>query len=1068
MSHDVTIPVLSAGAIFAKDFRVISLISQGGMGLVYLVEQLSTGNHRALKLMHREFVNDPRLRQRFEQEAKVASRIESEHVVQVVAAGIDEGSGMPWLAMELLKGQTLAQVIRQRGPLPPVEAWNIFSQLCHALKAAHAANVVHRDLKPENIFLAEAKREGGALIVKVLDFGIARIAAEARTTATAALGTPLWMAPEQAIPGSPIGPQADIWALGLLAFYILVGREYWQSPSSTSFNPVMAVNEVMHQPLVPASQRAAQWQASGQLPDRFDSWFDRCVNRDLRHRFSSVEELRTELFTVLRPWLSQSAERERQSVPGSAYPSAPPSIAKQVTQLAPHPLFPPPSHVPQTVLAPPSPNGLTPPGIPLHTPSVDHITQDPSNHHGMWGPRPTPLSHGNSTPTVTGMQAQSLQHPKPRKPSSWPAFVAMGGVAAAMLIGGGVGITKLRHGHQLDDCANEAAAANDRLESCRSVCDPTKDGAPCALYGNLLLQSPTKDNVKTAADLFHEMCSQGNFEACVREGFLHAFGPEEAPSNSKKAVDLFQQACDGRYMAGCTYLGVTSDLGWRPGGLKEAVPLYEKACDGGDPLGCVYLSGLHVWGRGVPAQESRAEELRHRATPAVEQGCKEGKADHCSALGYLFETSATPDTKAARDAYARACNSGDPLGCNNLGRIKAEGVGGPAEPSIAQELFEKACRANDPMGCNNAGAMRSGYKLVLRRGPRGAAIYKLRCSEALHRGCAGWGEPRTPWRDGPQDRKSAAIRFEEACKGGLLTSCVNLGGLLFIGQGIEKDRPRSHLLFNNACEKGDAGGCGESATLYSADYAERKSDPKKAYDLMSSACAGGEQDACAIVADYIASGFGTRADPGEGFRRLKSLCDEYRTPQSCAMLGSFYNMGLGVAKNVEEAKRLYEGSCEVEGAGCRELAWLHFLGDSGVTTDRERGRELFQKGCDLGDAESCADLGALYNEGAFHRKREHEQAAKLFEKGCAVGHAMSCSRLGRSYLYGHGVNKDEAKGYSLAREACDDGYPEACVIVGICLTRGTGISENKQAGIDILNEHCRRKTPKACEALKSQ
>src|SRR5262245_60953134 len=95
---------LAQSRVFARDFVVLRPLSEGGMGAVYVVEQKSTGNQRALKLMHPQFVQDPKLRQRFEQEARVGARIESDHVVQVVAAGIDEETGYPYLAMELLKG----------------------------------------------------------------------------------------------------------------------------------------------------------------------------------------------------------------------------------------------------------------------------------------------------------------------------------------------------------------------------------------------------------------------------------------------------------------------------------------------------------------------------------------------------------------------------------------------------------------------------------------------------------------------------------------------------------------------------------------------------------------------------------------------------------------------------------------------------------------------------------------------------------------------------------------------------------------------------------------------------
>ncbi|HEX7604047.1 MAG TPA: serine/threonine-protein kinase, partial [Polyangiaceae bacterium] len=167
--------VLAEGSIFAGDFRVVRRLSAGGMGSVYAVQQLSTGRARALKLMHPALVENPVLRGKFEQEARIGGRIASEHVVEVVAAGVD--AGVPYLVMELLDGEDVAHAIHRRGPFPPGEVVAIFEQMCHALKLAHAAGIVHRDLKPENLFLATVRRAGSAsATLKVLDFGIARVA----------------------------------------------------------------------------------------------------------------------------------------------------------------------------------------------------------------------------------------------------------------------------------------------------------------------------------------------------------------------------------------------------------------------------------------------------------------------------------------------------------------------------------------------------------------------------------------------------------------------------------------------------------------------------------------------------------------------------------------------------------------------------------------------------------------------------------------------------------------------------------------------------------------------------
>lgn len=291
------------GEVFGNDFEIVRPLSEGGMGAVYIARQRSTGRERALKLMHPELLADAKLRQRFEQEARIGSRVASDHVVEVIAAGVDEARGIPWLAMELLQGETLAAMVERLGPRPVAEVLDVFEQLCHALAAAHAQRIVHRDLKPENVFLAESRRVGARYLVKVLDFGIAKVVAEAQTKATAAIGTPWWMAPEQSSPGAETTPAADVWALGLIAFYLLTGRSYWRSATSDEPSPIMALREIVLEPLEPASQRATSLGHGPGLPPGFDAWFDRCVARDPSARFRDAGEL----FAALRATLGGAA-----------------------------------------------------------------------------------------------------------------------------------------------------------------------------------------------------------------------------------------------------------------------------------------------------------------------------------------------------------------------------------------------------------------------------------------------------------------------------------------------------------------------------------------------------------------------------------------------------------------------------------------------------------------------------------------------------------------------------------------------------------------------------------------
>lgn len=290
---------LRPGDVFAGDFRVERALSVGGMGAVYVAEQLSTGRQRALKLMLPQLVSDPRLRERFEQEARISARIPSEHVVDVVAAGVDHDTGAPWLAMELLDGEDLgARIARERG-LSHATTLEVARQLAHALGAAHEAGIVHRDLKPENLFVANAKRTGVPFTLKVLDFGIAKVVAEVDKGLTAAVGSPLWMAPEQAERGGAIGPETDVWAVGLIVFHALTGQLFWRAAADPGATVAGLLREIILDPMPTASERARELGAGARLPSGFDAWLAQSVNRAPKARYANARRQLEDLEALL-------------------------------------------------------------------------------------------------------------------------------------------------------------------------------------------------------------------------------------------------------------------------------------------------------------------------------------------------------------------------------------------------------------------------------------------------------------------------------------------------------------------------------------------------------------------------------------------------------------------------------------------------------------------------------------------------------------------------------------------------------------------------------------------------
>ncbi len=296
--------LLRPGQIFAGRYRIDRFLAKGGFGAVYVAEQIETELRVALKVLWPHVLYSQDTVEKFKLEARIAGRVGSEHIVRVLDAGFDEAAQMPFLAMELLVGDNLESLVVSRGPLSPNEVVTYFRQVASALDKAHGyvdkdgapRPIVHRDLKPENLFLF--RREAGDPIIKILDFGIAKVLSDSTKMSQDVKGTPLYMAFEQASSGRITG-QTDIWPLGLIAFFLLTGRCYWRSANAAEASLTQLFGEVLSLPIEPPTLRAAELGASGLITPGFDAWFERCVNRDAARRFSTAGECAATLANVL-------------------------------------------------------------------------------------------------------------------------------------------------------------------------------------------------------------------------------------------------------------------------------------------------------------------------------------------------------------------------------------------------------------------------------------------------------------------------------------------------------------------------------------------------------------------------------------------------------------------------------------------------------------------------------------------------------------------------------------------------------------------------------------------------
>jgi serine/threonine-protein kinase len=280
-----------AGQIVGERYRLEEWLESGAMGSVWRALQVRLGSPAAIKFLDPALIEVPEMLERFLQEARSAAAVQSAHVIQVFDYGSD--GGLPYIAMEFLEGENLHARLARRGVLTPAELNKIFSEVARGLGQAHALGVIHRDVKPGNIFLA---REGKHEVTKLIDFGIAKVKADALrvsqivgTELGTLLGTPQYMSPEQMRGRSTLDYRTDLWSLAIIACECLTGCY----PFSATTIGDLTVQICTEEPLAPSTL--------GQVPAGFDQWFFKGTSKEPSDRFESAAEMADALAKLLVP-----------------------------------------------------------------------------------------------------------------------------------------------------------------------------------------------------------------------------------------------------------------------------------------------------------------------------------------------------------------------------------------------------------------------------------------------------------------------------------------------------------------------------------------------------------------------------------------------------------------------------------------------------------------------------------------------------------------------------------------------------------------------------------------------
>ncbi|MFO0616753.1 MAG: serine/threonine-protein kinase [Polyangiaceae bacterium] len=313
-------------AVVGGRYRLSTCIGQGGMGSVWRAEHMSLRTPVAVKFLDPGLAKQEGLRSRFVREARAAAALQGDDVVRILDHGEEEG--LPYIVMEFLEGESLGDKLGREGAITPTFAGHVMAAVCRAIARAHRAGIVHRDLKPDNIFLVRG--EAQLPQVKVLDFGIAKVLAEAGSLAGSSaptatgnvVGTPYYMGQEQIRGTKELDRRADLWSLAVIAFECLTGRRPFDSESMGDL-----VLKICHEP-VPVPSHV------GPVPSGFDAWFSRATDRALEARFQTVQELAAslaELLTPGRPWFDDAVARAAGMAPTERVSAVDPRASTQRT-----------------------------------------------------------------------------------------------------------------------------------------------------------------------------------------------------------------------------------------------------------------------------------------------------------------------------------------------------------------------------------------------------------------------------------------------------------------------------------------------------------------------------------------------------------------------------------------------------------------------------------------------------------------------------------------------------------------------------------------------------------------
>lgn len=830
------------GECLAERYLVQEKIGKGGMAWVYrALDQKHDEDHDeppsvALKVLFSQMSDDEEIRARFLREARIQSRLEHPHIVEVTDT-IEE-RGLTAFVLEYCNRGNLVDFLRERQrPFTLQQVQTLFLPILGAMAHAHEQGVIHRDLKPHNILLQEQQ---GLLMPKITDFGIAKQFGEVTLTNTGTMiGTLHYMSPEQVHESKNVDHKADIYSLGVLLYQLLSGRLPFKGKA-----PVLMLH-ILHDPPPPMKG----------IDSRLREVTFRCLQKDAGRRFSSCRAFHEALSEALDECLAEhppedeaplffASHDDLPAIPAQGSPSydALGSTAAWRKQAVDQDKESAHEADDQSKEAPVSgAGGPLDATMPAEMPAP---SQTPSSLGNVMG---APLSQTAelaatvevddqllarlkhdlpSDVDVEKIAAQPLGATPPQKDRRWAWKGGSVLLLGLLLVASQVwwmNRTEQRQPSQNVPASQRGIQPDTRRPA--TTQEPTRRALVPRVFERALPDTaPSPRPSQNTPDTKAKPQAKPPAQPTKRRT-----APLPLP---KKTLAL---RCKQGRAQDCLTLGEgLLKVAQKEAETKEAIKALQRACVLGDADTCVRLGAWFQKGTHVTKDAEQAE--RH-----LQQACQLNKEDICLKLGLRWK--ALRRYGKARVLFERACSLRSSTGCVHLGWLHQNGLGGPMKYKVAGRSYKQACDLGDADGCNSLGALYSKGLLGSRR-----------------------------------DDAAARTLYAKACRKRNVLGCYNYGLCTSQGWGGAAHLEHATTSLRFSCDKGDMPSCYVLGVLLTNKRGKEPPAPKRAAKLLKRACEGKQEDACYHLAYMIAHGVVGKASCGKANPLFRKACRLGRKP----------------------------------------------------------------------------------------------------------------------------------------------------------------------------------------------